>query len=233
MWINVIDNGIGIPNDRIKDVVKEYIQIDNPERDRTKGFGLGLSIVDRLIRRLDRHELKIESIEGRGSRFSVIAPIAARIPPELLSGSVVEDGVPDLKGMVAILVEDDEETREAIIEYLNELGCYVVNGESAIEVIAQLRKEEIPGPHIILSDYRLREQKTGIDAIEAIRAEISVSSVPAVIYTAETAPETLQAIAKENVQLLPKPLDMTQLAAVLRKCRPQNESDSVLVTSAA
>src|SRR5262249_50418406 len=42
MRIIIVDNGMGIPPNRQKDIFKEYVQLDNPERDRTKGFGLGL-----------------------------------------------------------------------------------------------------------------------------------------------------------------------------------------------
>lgn len=79
--ISVVDNGIGIPKSRLADVFAEYVQLANPERDRNKGLGLGLSIV-RGLSALLGHALELDSTEGQGSRFSILVPIAARIPPE-------------------------------------------------------------------------------------------------------------------------------------------------------
>lgn len=78
--IEIWDTGIGIADDQKDSVFQEFHQIDNPERDRTKGLGLGLAIVDRLARLLG-HELRLRSALGRGSCFSVAVPRAAPETP--------------------------------------------------------------------------------------------------------------------------------------------------------
>ncbi len=74
--ICVLDTGSGIPQDRLDDIFEEFTQLENPERDRSKGLGLGLAIVDRLSRLLG-HPVAVRSTVGRGSMFAVSVPIAA------------------------------------------------------------------------------------------------------------------------------------------------------------
>ncbi len=73
--IDVRDSGSGIDPAAQEAIFQEFVQLANPERDRSKGLGLGLSIVRRLVVLLD-HRLILRSAPGRGSTFSVILPLA-------------------------------------------------------------------------------------------------------------------------------------------------------------
>jgi two-component system, sensor histidine kinase len=214
MCIGVIDNGIGIPPHRLTDVFQQYVQLSNPERDHRKGLGLGLSIVKGLVKILN-HELEVQSEVGRGSRFVVIVPIAAKIPEELLPGGAkIEDKV-DLTGTVVALIEDDEGAREALRDRLVEWGCDVVAGESADDVVRELKEHAMMGNvHFIISDYRLRDGNTGISAIEAIRSAAN-SQIPAAVWTAETTREALLRIYGSGLTTLSKPPDELKLLALL------------------
>jgi signal transduction histidine kinase len=81
--IEVWDTGIGIDDAHLPYLFHEFYQVGNPERDSTKGLGLGLSIVSRLGQILD-HPVEVRSQPGRGSVFSVSVPIAAPVPASLL-----------------------------------------------------------------------------------------------------------------------------------------------------
>ncbi|MCR6631683.1 MAG: HAMP domain-containing histidine kinase [Magnetospirillum sp.] len=78
--IEVWDTGIGIPHDQLHAVFEDFYQIGNPERDRAKGLGLGLSVVDRAARLLG-HEIGVASRPGAGSVFTVSVPLAGHTPP--------------------------------------------------------------------------------------------------------------------------------------------------------
>ena len=78
--VQVIDTGRGIPLNEQKRVFQEYYQLANPQRDSTKGLGLGLAIVRRLTSLLDC-KLTLQSEPGRGSRFEVTIPLAERQSP--------------------------------------------------------------------------------------------------------------------------------------------------------
>lgn len=71
----VVDTGLGIPADQQEKVFEDFYQIGNASRDRTRGLGLGLSVVARMARLLD-HPVTLRSLAGRGSVFSVSVPLS-------------------------------------------------------------------------------------------------------------------------------------------------------------
>jgi signal transduction histidine kinase len=73
LLIHVIDTGVGIGTEHQAQLFEEFFQVGNPERDRRKGFGLGLSVARRLARQLGG-DVSVESTPGRGSRFTVTLP---------------------------------------------------------------------------------------------------------------------------------------------------------------
>ena len=69
--IEVWDTGIGIPADELPKVFDEFYQVDNPGRDRSRGLGMGLAIVKRLVL-LMGHQLEVRSRPGRGTVFRIL-----------------------------------------------------------------------------------------------------------------------------------------------------------------
>ncbi|REG48555.1 signal transduction histidine kinase [Paraburkholderia sp. BL6669N2] len=221
--ISVWDNGIGIPEGRQADIFKSYVQVNNPERNREKGFGLGLSIVQGLANLLG-HKLDVDSAPGRGSRFSVTVPFMGLIPPELLEVQTVEEGDPDLNDMVVAIIEDNSDLRIEISMRLIEHGCYVVAGDSSSDIIAQLRMETLAsGPHCILSDYRL-ENEDGIAAIAAVRAATD-ASIPAILWSGDTSSAVLKKVAASGMKLLSKPVSERTLLTTLAKHKPKASTE--------
>jgi signal transduction histidine kinase len=91
--IHVTDTGVGIAPDDQKKLFSEFFQAQNHERDRTKGFGLGLAIARRLALQLGG-DLTAESAVGRGTRFSVLLPGAATAERlDAAAGAAVAPGV--------------------------------------------------------------------------------------------------------------------------------------------
>jgi len=215
--ISIVDNGRGIPEDKYDEIFNEYVQLDNPARDRAKGFGLGLSIVRGLSRLLGDNP-RVESTEGIGSRFSVTVPIASPVPQEWLAEDSQGNADDNLEDMVVLLIEDDPRGRRAMTRHLAERGATVIAGMSAEEVIAKVLEKLVSGPHFLLCDYRLPEG-TGIDAIAAVRAAIG-SQLPAAIITAETSADKLQMIAGYGLEVIPKTAEASRIAAILAKHKP-------------
>jgi signal transduction histidine kinase len=104
--IDVCDSGIGIPADQQRSIFGEFYRLAGAEQDGSRGLGLGLAIVDRLGRLLD-HPIEINSQPGRGSRFSVVVPLAA---PRREAAPPVEDiaTYDHLKDRLIVVIDDDE-----------------------------------------------------------------------------------------------------------------------------
>jgi two-component system, sensor histidine kinase len=210
--IEVVDTGTGIPLDQQERVFDEFVQLGNPERDRTKGLGLGLAIVRRLAALL-QVPLSLNSTPGKGSTFSLLLPKGdpilatertsiAEIPPNSLAGTIVA------------VIDDEADVREGMRTLLDGWGCRVFAGEDAESVIAQTRAAGFV-PEIVLADYRLRDNATGVQAIDTVRARFG-HDIPAAIITGDTAPERLAEAQASGHLLLHKPLRPAKLRVLLQ-----------------
>ena len=118
--IDVCDTGAGIPEDQRQSIFSEFYQLANPTLDRKVGLGLGLAIVDRLGRLLG-HPVQLESHPGRGSRFSVLVPLAelrgrAQLP-------VAQQATDLLRGKRVMVIDDDELVLDGMRGILQSWGC--------------------------------------------------------------------------------------------------------------
>lgn len=208
--ITVSDTGPGIAPEHHQAIFREFYQLGNPERDRRKGLGLGLAIVDGLCRILD-HPLELRSRLGHGSTFSVQVPIAAARKP---GQDVTQEAVPSRLQDYAVLVIDDEPSIcQAMTDVLGGWGCRVLTAESTQEALSRLTATGFI-PDVIIADYRLREGQTGSEAIDEIRRALG-RPLPAAILTGDTAPERLREASASGVLLLHKPLQPARLRAAL------------------
>ena len=204
----ISDTGKGIENSNLNKIFDEFFQIDNHERDRTKGLGLGLAIVKRLCSILD-FKLSLKSKFGKGTTVSLTLPVSKKIQ---LSQSAVEDPEYSVVGLDVLFVDDEEFIREAIKALLTEMGCLIrVTGslDGAIELVGDRV------PDILVSDLRLSETQTGIDVVKKIRS--LVGDLPVVIISGETDVQSLRTVAAEGLTLLTKPIGGDQLKITLGK----------------
>ncbi|MFT3859370.1 MAG: hybrid sensor histidine kinase/response regulator [Aquabacterium sp.] len=205
--IEVWDTGIGIPEAQHKAIFKEFHQLGNPERDRRKGLGLGLAIVDGLARAMSV-DVSLKSRPGMGSVFRLTLPISLQPWEERVLQAHDE---PELQGLKVLLVDDDETVRAAMSDLLATWGCWceaVPSGDDALRMLSRFE------PDVLLADYRLRSHRTGLQAVEAIRAHLG-RDIPAAIITGDTAAERLREAAASGLVLLHKPVPSDKLQAVL------------------
>ncbi|MBP2314762.1 hybrid sensor histidine kinase/response regulator [Azospirillum soli] len=207
--IDVLDTGIGIPEDQREEIFKEFTQLANPERDRRKGLGLGLAIVRRLAGLLD-HTVTLHSTAGQGSRFSLTVPtVAARAAPKTCRPA---NQPASGKGLI-VVVEDDAIILLSVRALLEEWGYEVVAAMSSDEAISTLTSLG-QRPDMILADYRLREGRTGLQAIRDIFGVCGVR-VPAVVLTGDTDPARIAEVQQSGYRLLHKPVSPDLLRDVL------------------
>lgn len=195
--IEVRDTGIGIPEDQRNAVFDEFHQLDNPERDRSKGLGLGLSIVRRLAELLG-HPLELSSRMGEGSCFTLSLPLGASAGTPLNQ----VPALPDHGGLV-LVIDDDEAVLTGLGMILEQWGWQVVAGESPEEALSLLPAERIPD--VVISDYRLRDGLTGIAVLRQLHLMFG-TGCRGILLTGDTAPEPIAEARRGNFPVLHKPV---------------------------
>jgi signal transduction histidine kinase/CheY-like chemotaxis protein len=203
--VEVWDTGPGIPAAQHAQVFQEYFQLGNPERDRTKGLGLGLAITRRLARLLDC-PLDLRSAPGQGSMFSVSIPRAARAAA---AAEPAEAAAPQA-GLVFV-VDDEALVQESTARLLETWGYAVVTGGSADELLSRAAGRT---PDLVICDWRLRGEETAPAVIERIRRACGVEA-PALLITGDTAPDRLRAAHETGLALLHKPVAPARLRAAV------------------
>jgi len=213
VWIEVWDSGVGIAPQHQTDIFREFYQIGNPERDRSKGLGLGLNIVDRTARLLG-YPLQLCSVPGHGTRFRIEVPVTP--PGDLLSVQAAAEPMPvdDLHGLRVLVIEDDRHSAQALRGLLDSWGCVVavVEGLQGASTI-------VTGgfvPDIILSDYRLRAGETGMETLQRLRTTLD-RETPACLMSGDTDPALIQACRDAGLPLLHKPVRPAKLRTLIRR----------------
>lgn len=210
--IEVRDNGIGIPPDAQESIFQEFFQLQNPERARDKGLGLGLAIVRRLTDMLS-HALDLRSAPGRGSVFAVTLP-AGRIE-DVLSGIEESREPGDLGGLRIALVDDDPLALNAMEGLLTSWGCAVVAAPDLATLCQRLDAGGQP-PQAVISDHRLASGASGSEVIRHLRKSFG-AELPAALITGDTGPEALGMAEREGYPVLHKPVRPARLRALLNR----------------
>ena len=153
--LRVTDTGEGIPADRLRSIFDPFTQLNPTIARSAGGLGVGLSLVKRIV---EMHRGSVEArSEGRGAEFIVRLPIVAELPPP-----PVEAGTPALAPRRIVLIEDNDDGREAVTMALRALGLEVQaanSGQSGIELALRGR------PDLVLIDIGLPD----LDGYEVAR----------------------------------------------------------------
>ncbi len=213
--IDVIDSGIGIPLPDQQEIFQEFVQLHNPERDRSKGLGLGLAIVKRLTGLLG-HDIHLDSTPGSGTRFRLSMPAG-----ELGMACATEDEdyrrvsrLVSGPGRRILVVDDEADIREGTAALLKSWGYDVRTAGSVEEALVRLSDWQ-GVPHLLMVDFRLRDQVTGIDAIVRLR-QACLADIPALIVSGDIASEHRRDAEQQGYVFLPKPVPLGKLRAFLR-----------------
>ena len=216
----VRDTGAGIPFDQQALVFDEFFQLRNPERDRTKGRGLGLAICKRLADAMGGR-LTVESSPGAGSTFTLSLPASAVVPvpqaapaldPQAAAG-VAHAAEPPLRGVRVLLVEDHEDNRVATAEILRHEGATVLEAAGGAEALRALAEQ----PDLILLDLMLPDLD-GVEVLRRIRAQPPASLRAVVVLTGDSASRRVEEITRLGADaLIAKPVDPDVLVEQLRR----------------
>jgi two-component system, sensor histidine kinase len=208
--IEVEDTGIGIPADQLRLIYDEFYQIGVPTNSSREGYGLGLSIVQRLVTLLSA-KLEVRSEVGKGSVFSLTLPAGHAVKQQ----RKIDDrgSTQGHKGAVHILlVEDDAAVRTATRLLLKSEGYVVSAAESLTDALERVR--EMTQVDLILTDYHLPDGASGLDVIAAIRAELA-NPLKAVLITGDTSSAVAELRRDPLLRVASKPIRAEDLLQIL------------------
>jgi signal transduction histidine kinase len=212
--IEVRDSGIGIPQEKQREIFQEFYQIGNPARDRSLGLGLGLAIVSRIARLLET-DVVVRSAPGRGSVFSLRLRRASVVATEpIVPAESVGTAIGGEYAKLEVLVIDDDPLvlagNQALLE---DMGCTVTAVRDAPDALAALAA--MGGRAVLaLCDFWLPDERGGIDLLQRLSA-LTTSPFSGILISGDTRPETIQAAKSAGFPLLHKPVAPARLRAVV------------------
>ncbi|MDP9512865.1 NahK/ErcS family hybrid sensor histidine kinase/response regulator [Pseudomonas protegens] len=208
--LEVWDTGRGIAADRLESIFLEFNQLDVGRAADRKGVGLGLAIVERIAKILG-YRVQVESRPGRGSRFSIEVPLAARVPlPISLQAPQPGTGNP-LPGRRLLVLDNELSILESMAALLGQWGCEVLTATDQTAALAVLQGR---APELILADFHLDHGVTGCEVVQQLREHFQ-QPLPAVIITADRSDQCRRALQQLGAPLLNKPVKPGKLRAVL------------------
>jgi ABC-type amino acid transport substrate-binding protein/DNA-binding response OmpR family regulator len=177
-WLcfSVSDTGIGIEAEQISRLFDPFTQLDDSTTRRYGGSGLGLSICQHLVQ-LMGGEIKVQSALGKGSTFSFRLPFEI---PAAVDGDWIPE--PDLRGLRALVVDDNASDREILGDRLASFTFEVSKASGAAEAFSLLRQADAEGRPfgVVLMDWRMPEMN-GVEAGTKIKLGEDLQQIPAVI----------------------------------------------------
>lgn len=211
--IQVWDTGTGIAAKDIEVIFDEYFQVGNPQRDRTLGLGLGLSIAKRMAEILGCR-IHCRSRLNKGSIFEVSLPLAEAATP----GQPDEPGMPlpadrqpaHCSGCRVVVVEDDAMAAKALELSLKARSLQAMIHASAESALAAFPTEMAD---FYLVDYRLPGMN-GIQFLDEVQKR-SPQPIKALLLTGESARQDIDTNPLLRWKVLFKPLDAAALMAVM------------------
>lgn len=209
----VADTGIGIAAQHHARIFEDFYQVDNPERNRFKGFGLGLAIVHRLS--VGMHwPLTLRSEPGKGSIFMLSVPRAEASNLEAVDVTTTAFDAADIQQLAVLFVEDDPLVRNATQRLLTTWNVAVRACSNSDEALAILDRRDRSRRWRALLDYRLADADNGILLAERIRHACG-DDIAIFLMTAETDEQILAEARAKGLRILRKPLKPINLRAAL------------------
>lgn len=206
------DTGIGIAESDLPRIFDEFYQVGNPARDRRLGLGLGLATVKRLSDLLGL-DVSVESELGRGSTFSFMLPMASASMPPTASAQPLQAMEPSFPARRVLVVEDDADSRAALVGLLRSWGCDVqsaTNAPSSLQIVRDGFHAEA-----LVVDLRLADGASGIDAVHELRQALNDETVPALIVTGDAGSDHLESARDHGLAVMVKPVRPVRLRAFL------------------
>jgi PAS domain S-box-containing protein len=212
--LEVIDTGIGIPAGELARNYDDFYQIGVSANTSRDGYGLGLSIVARIVVLLGL-KIEVRSEVGKGTVFSIVLPASERraetvvaAPSSHLHAAERATG----ERIPVLLVEDDARVRNATRLLLKVEGYDVAATASLAEAVAAAEVNR--NIRLLVTDYHLGEDETGVEVIARVREKLG-RPVPAVLVTGDTSSAVLNVEGDALLRTVSKPVNPDELMALI------------------
>ncbi|MGN2611694.1 hybrid sensor histidine kinase/response regulator [Aliivibrio fischeri] len=207
--IDVWDNGIGIPEEKQQAIFDEFTRVDQSRAD--QGLGLGLAIA-RGISHVLGHTISLRSWLDKGSVFSVT----------LERGVLVESKMPTvtpklelpLSGVRVLCVDNEPDILVGMESLISRWGCEVKTATDLFGSLHCLEGDWIPD--VIFSDYRLDNDRTGLEVLQQCRLRLG-NQFEGVMISADKTEELLDSIKSNGFGFISKPVKPLKLRSVLNR----------------
>jgi signal transduction histidine kinase/ActR/RegA family two-component response regulator len=198
--LSIEDTGKGIPAGEHDKIFEEFYQLDNPGRDRSKGVGLGLTIVQRLCE-LSGAQVSVHSEPGQGTCFRVAFP-AMGTATEASEVNPQAHADVSLKGVRVCLVDDEVDILKSMGHLLKAWGMesFTTDSVAGAEKIFRERGK----PDLLITDLRLGKGEHGAELATRMRTQFG--GFPVLIITGETTSAALREASERGFKLLQKPV---------------------------
>jgi CheY-like chemotaxis protein len=209
--IEVADTGIGIPQAQIPYIFDEFFQVGVASNATRDGYGLGLSIVLRIVRLLNS-QLDVKSEVDKGSTFSLLLPSGKS---QVSSGARGQPASSASEAKCAnaqiLLIEDDPAVRAATRMLLKVGGYRVLTAGTRIEALQIARAEAFD---LLITDYHLAKEETGTQIIAELR-QLLGPSLKAILMTGDTSSAVRDLGEDARLQVVSKPVEADQFLALI------------------
>ncbi len=219
---SVHDTGIGIPEDRLKDLFTPFVQVDTAYSRAYQGAGLGLAIVKRLVTLMEGHII-MDTLPGEGTSAHVILPFGRNGEASPQSNAQPAAAVSPLPAASVLLVEDDLSNQYFMQRLLEKAGVRSATAENGLEALERWESGDFD---CILMDIQMPVMD-GIEATKAIRnSEAGAKAdIPIIALTSfAMAGDREKFLAAGMNEYLSKPVHLDDLKEVLDKVTKRNKA---------
>lgn len=217
VWFEFVtaDTGIGMDQEFLKQAFEPYIQKDNTTLNSIKGVGLGLSIVKQTVDQMGG-TLEVESEVGKGTKYTIMLPFQIDHDPRIKKKTFE---YVSLKGVKALLVEDNELNLEIAKFHLEQEEVEVYTAVNGVQAVEMFEQSEIGFYDIILMDIMMPIMD-GLEATRQIRSmnRADAMAIPIIAMSANAFEEDIQKSLEAGMnEHLIKPLDGKNVTNTMKK----------------